>query len=62
MQGDRLFEYMSNADVPELRRMLRMPASGAEDVDLAELDRRKTQEVNRRMEQLNRRIVVLAQM
>jgi biopolymer transport protein ExbB/TolQ len=61
MQGDRLFEYTSNADVPELRRMLRMPALGAKDVILAELDRRLTQEVNQRMEQLNRRIVLLAQ-
>jgi hypothetical protein len=48
-RGDELFDYMSRADVDELRRMLRMPALGAKDVILAELDRRMTQEVNRRL-------------
>ena len=37
-----------------------MPALGAKDVILAEVDRRKTQEVNRRLLELNQRIVWLS--
>jgi hypothetical protein len=48
MQSDRLFAYISEASVEELRRLLCMDGIGAKDVILAELDRRMTQEVNRR--------------
>ena len=60
LPGGMLFDYMADADEQELKRMLGDPDLTAKDVILAELDRRKTQEVNRELLRLNRWIVGLA--